>query len=132
MIESIAHLEALLRSLLQEELGVFSNQEVAIWRGSIIPTDLKTNGLQCIVQPVKEGEIISLGLGQKFADQHWIVELINFCTDSRNPDYIKLATAKRKLEQAFYLTRTPIYQAPTDLRLERCVFHLYSPFIYNP
>jgi hypothetical protein len=132
MIESIAHLEQQLRSLLSEELGLFSNGEPAIWKGAIVPVDLKTKGLQCIIQPVKEGEIITLGLGQKFADQSWVVELVNFCTDSRSADYIKLGTAKRKLEQAFQFSRTPTYQAPTDLRLERAVFHLYAPMIYNP
>jgi hypothetical protein len=132
LIDELNALEQRLSLLLKDELGKFSNGEPAIWKGLIIPVELKTNGLQCTIQPVKEGEVIMLSAGQRFENQYWVVELVNFCVDLSSTDYLKLAIAKRKLEQAFTLARTPIYQAPNDLRLERCVFHLYAPLVANP
>jgi hypothetical protein len=132
LLTELNELEQRLRLLLNDELGKFSNGEAAIWKGLIIPIELKTNGVQCTIQPVKEGSVIALSAGQSFADQYWVIELVNFCVDLKSPDYLKLAIARRKLEQVFTLARTPIYQAPTDLRLERCVLHLYAPQVLNP
>lgn len=125
-------LEDKLKNLLKDELGKFSTGQVAIWKGTLKPTELKTNGLECTIYPVKEGRTMQMSAGQVLADQCWKVDLVNYCTDLRDPAFGNLAIAKVKIEQYFVLSGQPLYQEPSDRRLERCVFKIYAPTVYNP
>lgn len=127
LCQELSDLEEQLKTLLKDELGTFSNGHPAIWKGNIIPTGLKTTGMQCKIQTVPKGATMPMSAGQIFADHSWVVILENF--DSKSP---ALAIAKFKIEQFFVLKKEAEYQPPTELRLERCVFMIYAPRVYNP
>ncbi|MBD1996010.1 hypothetical protein H6G00_05185 [Leptolyngbya sp. FACHB-541] len=115
LCQELSELEEKLKTILKDELGTFNNGHPAIWKGNIIPTGLKTTGLQCKIQAVPKGPTYPMSAGQIFADHSWVVILENF--DSRSP---ALAIAKFKIEQAFVLKKEAEYQAPTELRLGDC------------
>jgi hypothetical protein len=130
--QQLEMLKLQLEDLLNDLLGDFSNGRTAIWKGSVKPVELKTKGLECTIYPVKEGQTFNMSAGQTLADQCWKVELVNYCADPGDPDFGKLAIAKMRIESRFVLRGMAMYQAPSDRRLERCVFNIYAPTVFNP
>lgn len=116
-----------LELLLAPELGTFSDGQPAIWLGTV-PNTVKTTGLQCTIQPVKEGATTPMSNSQVYADYSWVVELINFASAGD----AKLAVAKRKIESRFQQSRQPKYTPATDLTLEQCKFYFFAPEVFNP
>lgn len=109
-----------LTALLRDEIGLFSNGQPAIWKGSQIPIGLKTTGLQVLIQPSKQGDALQVS-GGTFENQSWIIELVNFSNDE------KLVIAQKKIERGFTTSRQSVYKPATDLGLEQCRCFIYAP-----
>ena len=127
LASEIDELKTKLQTLLADELGKFNGTQPAIFVGRV-PASLKPSGLQCVIQPVKEGKTVPLSSGQVLADHHWVVRLINFAAAPNDP---KLAIAKRKIEANFVQSKDPRYSPPDDVYLEQCLFYLFAPEVLN-
>lgn len=124
--QALNEIAAKLLGAIGSYLGVLSNGEPALWKGTVIPPTLQVQGLQCTIEAVPQGDVVPMSAGQKFADYSWTVDLVNYSND------LSLALAKQAIEKTFTLKRKPRYRSTTNRSLETCSFSIYAPKVFNP